>query len=122
MNLNVGDFVYCIERLRFLDEQPAVFEITYLPYELYKDLNDEQLLVLKFEYAKRLEIKKVVKQLKEFTAVLPEIKVQQALQIGERTPVLQLEIISFFETGDICEYSRVYYNQSRFKFLQNIQM
>ena len=122
LNLNVGDFVYCIERLRLVDDQPAVFEITYLPYELYENLNDEQISVLKFGYAKRLKTKKVVKQLKEFTAVLPEVKVQEALCIGERTPVLRLEVISFFESGECCEYSRVFYNQSRFKFLQNIQM
>ena len=122
LNINLGENVFCIERLRLINGEPAVFEITYLPYEFYKNLNDEEKLVLKLEYAKKIKKKKIVTQLKEFTAVLPEIKTQTALKIGERTPVLQLEVISFLENNKICEYSRVYYNQSRFKFLQSVEI
>jgi DNA-binding GntR family transcriptional regulator len=122
LNIGLGEKVYCIERLRFIDAEPAVFEITYIPYDLYRDLDEGEIEILKFEYVKRLDERKTVRQLKEFTAVLPEIKTQNALSIGERTPVLQLEVISFLESDIICEYSRVYYNQSRFKFLQSIEL
>ena len=122
LGIKVRTSVYCVERLRFVDDYPAVFEVTYLPYGIYKNLSDEQIYILKFQYAKRLKEKNVIRQVKEFTAVLPEIKVQVALSIGERTPVLQLEVISFLDSGRICEYSRVYYNQSKFKFLQNIEL
>ncbi|HJO95018.1 MAG TPA: GntR family transcriptional regulator [Victivallales bacterium] len=111
-----------IERLRMIDDIPAIYEMTYIPDCFLSSLDDGQIDVLKYQYAKRVKFggHKIVIQIKEFSAVLPGPKVQKALNIGERTPALLLEVVSYLDNNLTVEYSKVFYNQAKYKFVHEI--
>lgn len=41
LKINIGDNIYTLTRLRYANDEPAVFVITYIPYHLYKNLINE---------------------------------------------------------------------------------
>lgn len=113
-----------IERLRLINNQPAIYEITYLPDVLTNKLNKKELEILQLEYAKKVNFngKKIKTQIREFSAILPEVKIQKELNICERSPVILLEVYSYFENGSIAEYSKVFYNQIKYKLQHKVNL
>jgi len=120
--LKLGDDhrVLCIERLRCIDDKPVILEITYIPHNVYKDMTEEDIEIAKYKYVKYIELngRKIDRTVKEFSGVLPENKVHNILKIDNQMPVFKVDVTYYFTSGDVFEYSKVYYNQTEYKFIQ----
>lgn len=108
---------YYIERLRYVDGIPAVFEITYMPVYLFPDLQQQDLSISKYDYVHSLG-HNIKGNEKEFFAVIPDEHIQRQLQLNEHTPVFKVELTSSLENGLIFEYTKIFYNQKHFRFLE----
>ncbi|MFB4163217.1 GntR family transcriptional regulator [Alteribacillus sp. JSM 102045] len=118
LNLSEGE-VYYIERLRFIDGRPVVFEISYMPVHIFPELTQEKVEVSKYDYLKELG-HEILWSEKEFFAVMPDASIQQQLHINDRTPVFKVELTGALETNELFEYTKIFYNQTEFRFLERV--
>lgn len=117
MRLEKNEEVFYVERVRYLDGEPVVLEITYLPYSLYENITENDIKTSKYEYIKNKGFE-IYSMEKEYSAILPEKKIQDILKIDSNMPVFKTELISFEKNGNILEYTKLYYNQNKYKFIQ----
>lgn len=120
LQLEDGEDVYYIERLRYIDGRPAVFEITYMPVSLFPDLRQHDLSISKYDYIRSLN-HTIKESEKEFFAVMPDPLIQRHLQINDRTPVFKVELTSVLENNAPFEYTKIFYNQKEFRFLERYE-
>lgn len=112
--------VYYVERLRYINDEALVLEITYIP-EKYVDKSElEVFFNSKYEYAKKKNLN-ILKLEKEFMGILPSREIKEALKIRDMTPVFKQKVIAHLDTGDIFEYTEAYYNQEKYKFVEIVR-
>ncbi|MCG9630615.1 MULTISPECIES: GntR family transcriptional regulator [Vibrio] len=115
LNIIVGEPVNFARRLRLVNDQVVSFEEFYIPRVLLPNLTKDDLKGSKFEYLSRHGIEMVKTQQKLLPA-LPDVTVQQFLDVGELDPILINQSQNFYEEQKIYEYSTVYYKSSLYDF------
>jgi GntR family transcriptional regulator len=117
LQLNDGDFVHEIRRLRLADGEPMALSTAYIPCELFADLSGEVLasgslytliatrLPFKLSYADRL-IKPVVADADQ----------ADLLQVAHGSPLMLVEGPAFLENDQPVEYVITYYRGDRYEF------
>ena len=117
LNLEPGDLVIQIDRLRYVNHEPIVLVSTYIPYELCPALLDvdltEQSLYAYLENEQGLFIKRGKRFLEAVLAGQPEADL---LQIKPGAPLLQLNSISYLEDGRPVEYFHAVHRGDRSRF------
>ncbi|MGM0830536.1 MAG: GntR family transcriptional regulator [Bacillota bacterium] len=105
MKLPVEEEVFKITRLRLADEEPMIYETSYVPVGRFTNLTKEQL-----EYTPMYEIFRsqydvtITRALESFNAVSAEKQAAGMLTIEENSPCLRLERITY-EDQDVIEYT-----------------
>ncbi|MFP3357359.1 GntR family transcriptional regulator [Planococcus sp. SIMBA_143] len=121
LQLEQGDQVYFVERIRFADDKPMAIERTFLPVKRFPNLTEESFggsLYAVIETEQQLKISRATQRMeaglvKKEDAVLLEIQLPAAILIIER--------ISYLE-GDLpFEVVRSTYRADRYKFTTEIQ-
>ena len=119
MSLGSQEKVYYFEISRYMNNEPIVFEIGYMPERLLKlEKKDLENSLHEFIYKNQLEIKKMKK---EYMAIVPSKKIKDVLRLKSNSAVFKVEFTSFTRTDDIVEYAKVYYNQDKYKFVHIIK-
>ncbi|MDR0484411.1 MAG: GntR family transcriptional regulator [Alphaproteobacteria bacterium] len=119
LKLNNNEQVFYMERVRYIDDIPAIFEISYAPSNFVSKNLKEEFCKSKYFYAKNngYYIKEIHK---EYQALLPDYKIKNILGIKPQHVVFLQNIISYLDNGVIFEFSKIYYNQDKFRFLEKI--
>ena len=117
MQIEEGDFVYHIIRLRKLDKQPFVLSITYMPINLIPGLKVEHIQTSVYNYIENNLKLKIQSAHLTITSALSTPLEQQYLHLSEAEPFIQEEQISYLTNGAIFEYtlSRQHYNNYEFQ-------
>ncbi len=120
LSLDEGQKVYYYERLRLVENEPFAFEIGYIP-EKFAKLSVEDLgsSIYKFMEKNQLKIKSLKK---EYLAIVPDAKIRDVLKIRNNTAVFKIEYTNFIQSGEVFQYTKVYYNQNKYKFIQVINV
>jgi GntR family transcriptional regulator len=116
LQINPGDPVIHINRLRFVDSQPVVVVRTYIPQALCPELLDINLTnrsLYAFLESKGLII---VKSYRSVEAVLSDEQESELLGIPKGSPLLQLHSVSYLENGMPLEYYRARHRGDLSKF------
>lgn len=109
--------VFCIERLRFIREEPIVLVTTYIPYSLCPrladyDLSNQSLYhVLEREFGLKLSHGR-----RSIEAVPANKRAAQLLQINECDPVLLLNSVTYLRDGTPLEYYHAVHRGDRSRF------
>jgi GntR family transcriptional regulator len=117
LKLETGADVIRLTRLRSADNEPIVFSITYIPYNVCPSLMDHDLEneslyeVIEKETGKL--VSNAVRSLECVTAGEFEAKL---LNIDKGAPVQYFESIVSLEDGTLVEYSLAKYRSDRSKF------
>lgn len=117
LKLESGSRVIKLSRLRYANEEPIVFVVTYLPFEICptfidKDLESESIYdILENEY--RLVINRASRSLESILAGDFEAKL---LQIEKGSPIQYSESIAYLANDTPVEYSLAKYRGDRNKF------
>ena len=111
------EHVIYLKRLRFINEEPVVVEITYIPKKFVNEKKLAEFFESKYNYAVN-ENYKIKEMQKEYMGVLPNRDIKELLNIKENIPVFKLENTAILENGEIFEYTKAFYNQEKFKFLE----
>lgn len=117
LHINEKQPVNKLERIRYADEVPLQYEISYLPWHLTPGLNREacedslyNLLQSQFD----LSISRTEEHIHIVTA---DKKIAEKLNTKAGTPCFEIETFAFLENETIIEYSKAYFHGERASFI-----
>ena len=116
LQIGIGDFVYHIIRVRFLDKKPHLIDITYMPISLIPNLKLEHLKGSIYEYIEKVLNLKIQSCHLSISAALSTSLEQEYLGLKEGEPYIQEEQISYLGNGAIFEYTLARHHYADFEF------
>ena len=117
LRIGPSDAVILINRLRYIDSLPMGVEYTYMPFNRFAGLMDEDLennslyetLINKFNTVpSRITI--------NFEAVVSDKDLYELIQTEKETPFLHMTDITFDQNERLIEYSNSFYRGDRYSF------
>ncbi len=116
LQIELGDFVYHIIRLRLLDDVPHLIDINYFPLSLIPNLKFEHLHGSIYEYIeKKLKLKIQSSHIMITSSLSTQLE-QEYLGLTSKEPFIQEEQTSYLSSGQIFEYSLSRHHYKRFEF------
>lgn len=116
MNLNLGDRVYSVTRLRLADGEPMMLETSFLPYDRFPNLTKEQLEKNAMYDIFTKEYKVIFTEAEEiFQAVTTREEEAILLKYSVGLPSMMVERITY-ENGNIIEYTKGISKGDKFKY------
>lgn len=106
LKIERNDFVYYIERVRYLNDEPYVIEYTYMPISTIKGLKKDVLKDSIYEYIENTLNLSIQSAHRVIRADLPTELEKKYLKMKELIPILEVEQIAFLSNGQIFEYSK----------------
>ena len=115
LQIEPGDFVYHIIRLRFLDKKPHLIDISYMPISLIPNLKLEHLKGSIYQYIEKELKLKIQSTHKTIRAHLSSPLEQENLGLKEYEPYIEVEQTAYLSSGIIFEYSFTRYHYNNFE-------
>lgn len=116
LQIEVGDFVYHIIRVRYLDKKPYLIDISYMPISIIPNLKVEHLKGSIYEYIEKVLKLKIQSCHLTINAALSTSLEQQYLHLKEGEPYIQEEQVSYLSNGAIFEYTLARHHFADFEF------
>lgn len=105
LNVQVGEAIYYIHRLRIVDSKPSILEKTYLVAKYFPGLNKEIFTDSFYNYIDLHTPYKIDRAIKDISTCLPNKHVQNQLLVKANHPLLVIENYVYFTNGEQYEYS-----------------
>lgn len=116
LQIDEGDFVYHIIRARYLDGEPHVVDISYMPISVIPNLKIDHLKNSIYEYILKDLKLKIQSCHVTIRASLSTSLEQRYLNLKEGEPYIEEEQIAYLSTGAIFEYSLARYHFKDYEF------
>ena len=116
LQIDVGDFVYHIIRLRFLDNVPHLIDISYFPLSIIPNLKLENLQGSIYEYIEKSLKLHIQSTHISITSALSTPLEQEFLGLKDTEPFIQEEQTSYLSNGQIFEYTLSRHHYASFDF------
>ncbi len=116
LQVEIGDFVYHIIRVRYLDKKPFLIDISYMPISLIPNLKLEHLKKSVYHYIENVLKLKIQSCHLTINAALSTPLEQQYLRLKEGEPYIQEEQVSYLSNGAIFEYTLARHHYADFEF------
>lgn len=116
LQLQTGEKVWHIKRVRFLKQKPMALEETWMPLSLFPDLTWSVMEGSKYHFIE--ETKKLVidRSEQEVLPILPDAETIDALELAPGKPILEKISRGFLSDGRIFEYSRNAFKSDDYRF------
>ncbi|BBA50235.1 GntR family transcriptional regulator [uncultured Fusobacterium sp.] len=109
MGLKPNEKIYYIERIRFADNDPILFEKTYMEISKHPEMSVKILEGSKYEYAKKQGMEISISY-QNITPVFPPENIAEKLKISSKTPILKLSNVTYLSNGELFDYNELYMN------------
>lgn len=116
LDLNIGDPVYHIFRLRLVDKKPFVLECTYMNPIIIPGINQDVLNNSLYDYIEDTLKLKIAGSFRITRADCSNETDQKYLELTEKEPVLEVEQIAYLDDGIPFEYSLARHRYDCFEF------
>lgn len=116
LEINEGDRIYYIKRVRFLDDAPITVEETWMPLALFPDLTYQVMQASKYDYIEKQKGMIIDRSEQEIIPVLPPKDVAELLGIDPTLPIIEKCTRGYLHNDSIFEFSRNYFKSSDYKF------
>lgn len=116
-DLNDGDPVNKLERIRYVNEEPLQYEIAYLPWKITPGIvkeDCEKSLYTLLEKQFNLKVKRTIEYL-EFMAATKEVA--QLLNVQMGAPCFSLETYAYIASETLTEYSKTIFRGDLANFM-----
>ncbi|MBO4106718.1 GntR family transcriptional regulator [Streptococcus suis] len=113
--LEKGEFVIRMERVRFADAVPVVYEVASIPARLIQDMKKEEVTNQFYKTLTKNGFK-LGKTQQTIYARLANDKIAKLLNISKNHPILALRQVSYLENGQAFEFVNSQYVGERFEF------
>lgn len=110
-----GEYVIRMERVRYADNLPVVYEVASIPERLIKNVPKEE-ITNHFFQTLRNNGYRIGKSRQTIFARLANEKVAKLLDITKNQPILALKQVSYLEDGQAFEFVNSQYVGERFEF------
>ena len=100
LNINLGETVFKLKRLRLADDEPLMVERSYLPAKLFIGLDLPLYDVFSQDYEQQVQLAD-----EEFYASIVQKKDADPLRIADGAPVLHLSRTTYNVKNEIIEYT-----------------
>lgn len=117
--LNEKDEVIFIERVRYGNDIPVLFEQLYIPAKLFKTITKENLTGSFYQYMEHELGMQISHCIQSIEAISADSKVSIALEVNKNVPTLLIVRNTFLSNGRPFEYVRSYYRADQYKFVQH---
>lgn len=117
--LEEGDDVYMIERVRYGDKIPVLFEKLYLPKRVFKEIDASIMSSSFYQYIEGQLNYKISYCIQSVEAKSSDQRVSDYLEIPKSSPVLYLTRNTFLDRGFPFEYVKSYYRADQYRFIQH---
>ncbi|HEL1586756.1 TPA: GntR family transcriptional regulator [Streptococcus suis] len=115
LGLEKGEFVIRMERVRFADAVPVVYEVASIPARLIQDMKKEEVTNQFYKTLTKNGFK-LGKTQQTIYARLANDKIAKLLHISKNHPILALRQVSYLENGQAFEFVNSQYVGERFEF------
>ena len=115
--LKEDEEVVSVERVRYANEIPVLFEEMYIPYNLFKNICEDDLHHSFYNYINSLGFH-ISHCIQSIEAVKTESKFSHLLEIAKSDPLLLIVRNSFLNSGRPFEYVKSYYRSDQYRFVQ----
>lgn len=109
LNVEAGEAIFHINRLRLVDGKPIHLEDTIVPVKLFPTLNEQVFHDSFYSYIDEISPYKVARAFKDISAVLPPENVCELLKSPMNKPLLVIENYVYLNSGEQFEYSYNYH-------------
>ncbi|MGL5312272.1 MAG: GntR family transcriptional regulator, partial [Peptostreptococcaceae bacterium] len=109
LNIEVGDNVWEIKRIRLADNIKVSYMITYMPVKLFPNLNKKYCVGSLYEYIEQGCGYKIAVSERAVEAVISDVELEEMLDLNKKEPILYIKQTCRIETGEIFEYSHTYH-------------
>jgi GntR family transcriptional regulator len=117
LGIEPGASVFCIERLRYVDDVPIVLVRTYIPYALCPRLADYDLNNKSLYEVLEKEFHLVISHGRRTVEAVPaNERESQLLMVEDCDPLLLLNSVTYLEDGTPLEYYRAVHRGDRSRF------
>ncbi len=117
--INEGEEIYFIERVRYGDEIPVLFEQLHTPKQLIKDLDNNVLDGSFYDYIENDLNLKIQYCIQTIESKLAPSHVAPELSITKQSPVLYITLNTFLDNGRPFEYVKAYYRADQYRLIQH---
>lgn len=117
--LEEDEEVYVIERLRYGDHIPVLFEKLYLPHRIFKNLAPSTMESSFYDYVEGMAGIKISHCVQTVEAMSANTRISNLLEIRKDSPVLFMTRNTFLDRGFPFEYVRSYYRADQYRFIQH---
>ncbi len=121
LNIELDALVYFTKRIRYLNNFVHSIEIGYMPVSLFPELSIEILSHSKYEYITQQKNRKIKSHDLELIPAHPTPEIADILNIPLNTPLIITTTTSYFDTGEIFEYTEAFKNPVDHQFLIHIE-
>ncbi|UOQ95327.1 UTRA domain-containing protein [Halobacillus shinanisalinarum] len=115
LQLESGEKVFFIRRLRCVDNEPMILEETYMPVSLFPDLSVDVMTRSKYKYVENKGY--VIKERQgEILPLSPNEELKRILQLEGDASILSMNLWAYFNDDTIFEYTRLYFRSEKYTF------
>ena len=116
--LEEGDEIINVERVRYGDDIPVLYEQLYIPANLFKTITEADLKGSFYEYIEKrlgMNISYCLQSIEDSA----DTKVSSTLNVSKNAPTLLIVRNTFLSNGRPFEFVKSYYRADRYKFVQH---
>lgn len=115
LNLVTGEQVYYIKRLRFIEDNAAQLEETWMSVARFPDLTVSHMQKSKFSYIENECGIKIIGTFETFSPTFPTPEIASILRISPRDPILKIQTQAVDSNSIPLDYSLLYSNIFEFQ-------
>lgn len=116
LNLNEGDEIYSIRRLRLIDDEPEILEHTFLPVSMFPDLSIGAMRNSKYEYIEKTKGLKIKLARQSARPEISTAAIAKELNVKEGYPVIRVDSVGELDDSRIFEYTIHYFRVNQYSF------
>ncbi|KXF83588.1 GntR family transcriptional regulator [Enterovibrio coralii] len=116
LQINEGDQIFYVKRVRFVDDNPITVEETWLPTDMFPDLTYQVMQGSKYEFIEQQKGLVIDRSEQEIIPILPPKEIADLLGIDPSQPIIEKRTRGHLHDDSVFEYSRNYFKSSDYKF------
>ena len=117
--LEENDEVIHVERVRYGDDVPVLYEQLFIPANLFKTISDDKLNGSLYEYIEKELMMSIAYCKQSIEAISADTKVSSTLKVSKNAPTLLIVRNTFLSNGRPFEFVKSYYRADSYKFVQH---
>lgn len=107
LNIEKGENVWEIKRVRYANGEPVSYMITYMPVKMFPNLKKDDCISL-YNYIRDNNYN-IYKANRTIEAIISNAELINLLELDSEAPILYIEQVGILQNGEAFEYSHTYH-------------